>query len=67
MTTYDRRLSDKLLIAFDQACDQRLVAVLTDQQPREAGGLAGGALVADQDDRFVLERLGRDAPQLAHV
>jgi hypothetical protein len=27
MTFYDRRLSDKLLIAFDQACDQNLVAV----------------------------------------
>jgi len=27
MTTYDRRLSDKLLIAFDQACDQKLVDV----------------------------------------
>ena len=27
MTQYDRRLSDKLLVAFDQACDQNLVAV----------------------------------------
>jgi hypothetical protein len=27
MTQYDRRLSDKLLIAFDQACDQKLVPV----------------------------------------
>jgi hypothetical protein len=27
MTQYDRRLSDKLLAAFDQACDQKLVAV----------------------------------------
>lgn len=27
MVQYDRRLSDKLLIAFDQACDQNFVAV----------------------------------------
>jgi hypothetical protein len=27
MAHYDRRLSDKLLAAFDQACDQKLVAV----------------------------------------
>lgn len=26
-TSYDRRLSDKLLVAFDQACDQEFVAV----------------------------------------
>jgi hypothetical protein len=25
--TYDRRLSDKLLVAFDQACDQKFVPV----------------------------------------
>ena len=27
MAQYDRRLSDKLLVAFDQACDQNFVAV----------------------------------------
>jgi hypothetical protein len=27
MAKYDRRLSDKLLAAFDQACDQKLVTV----------------------------------------
>jgi hypothetical protein len=25
--TYDRRLSDKLMVAFDQACDQGFVSV----------------------------------------
>jgi len=25
--SYDRRLSDKLLVAFDQACDQNFIAV----------------------------------------
>jgi hypothetical protein len=27
MAQYDRRLSDKLLAAFDQSCDQKLVTV----------------------------------------
>jgi hypothetical protein len=27
MAQYDRRLSDKLLAAFDQACDQKLLTV----------------------------------------
>ncbi len=45
MSGYDRRLSDKLLIAFDQTCEQqdveaarRLLALLDFLWQRDAGG-----------------------------